>query len=115
MALDHRHRAGSPAFVGRRKFRRAAERKSGDQLDRERGGMVVINRNDDIRFGVRHPFLGFFEAGKHPLPIGLFGFLQIDRSADSRHVRGSYACNDSSHVSILPSFSASPTTPAAIW
>ena len=101
MALDHRHRARAPAFVGGRKFRRAAECEGRDQVHRKRRGMVVIDFDDDVRLGGRHPRLGSFEAGKHPLPVRLLGLLVVDRGADGRHVRRSHACDDSSHVAIL--------------
>src|SRR5262249_56054747 len=79
-----------------------------DQLGRERGSVVVIDRDDHVGLGIRHPFLRFFEARKHPLPIWLLGLLEIDRGADGRHVRRGYACDDSSHVLILPSYPALP-------
>jgi len=80
--LDHRHRTGSPAFICGWELRRAAERKGRDQLDRERGSVVVVDRNDHVGLGLRHPFLGFFEAREYPLPVGFLGLLVVDRDAD---------------------------------
>ena len=99
MALHHRHRARSPAFVGGREFRRAAEREGRDDLDRERRGVIVVDDDGDVGLGLRHPLLGFLEAREHPLPVRLLGLLVVDRRADRRHVRRRHSCDDPSHVS----------------
>ena len=100
MPLQDRHRAGAPAFVGGRKLGRAAERKGRDDIDGKRGGVVVIDHDGDIGFRVRHPFLRFLKSREHPLPIGFFGFAEIERRADRRHVRGAYTCDDPCHGSL---------------
>ncbi len=87
MAYRDRHRPRTPAFVGRRKFRRAAEREGRDHLDREGRGVIVVNDDRDIRLGLAHPLLRFLKAREHPLPIGLLGLAVVERRADGGHMR----------------------------
>jgi len=87
MALDHRHRARPPPFVGGRELGRAAEREGRHDLDREGGGMVVVDHDRHVGLGLGHPFLRALEAGEDPLPVRLLGLLVVDRRADRRHVR----------------------------
>ena len=58
MALDRRHRARSPPFVGGMERRRAADREGRNKLEAERVRMVVIDQENDVRLVLRHPFLG---------------------------------------------------------
>src|SRR5262245_65749502 len=102
MPLHGRHRPRAPTLVGGRKLGRTAEGKSWHDLDRERRRMIVVDDDRDVGLGLLHPFLGFLEAREHPLPVRLLGLLVIDRSANGRHVRRRYACDDSSHVSTSP-------------
>ena len=66
MALDHRHRARAPAFVGRRKLGGAAEREGRDHLERERRGVIVVDHDDDVGLGLRHPLLGLARSRRTP-------------------------------------------------
>src|SRR5262249_32049872 len=102
MPLHARDRPRAPALVGGRELRRTAECKGRHDLDRERGGVVVVDHDGDVRLGLGHPLLGFFETGEHPFPVGLLGLLVVDRGADRRHVRRRNSCNDPSHVWTSP-------------
>src|SRR5437879_3751035 len=97
MALHHRHRARAPTLVGRRKLRRGAKREGRDELDREGRGMVVVDRDHDVRLYLRDPLLGLLEAGEDALPVWVFGLSIVDRSADGRHMRRGESCDDLCH------------------
>ena len=66
MALDHRHRARAPAFVGRREFRGAAEREGRDQIDRERRGVIVIDDDRHIGLGLAASILAISRSPRTP-------------------------------------------------
>jgi len=87
MALHDRYRPRTPAFVGGRKFGSAAEREGGNNLDRKSGSVIVVNTDDQIRLGLRHPGLGLLEAREYTLPVRLIGLVVVDRRPDGRHVR----------------------------
>src|SRR5262249_21305393 len=97
---EHRHWPWPPAFVGGRKFRRAAERESRDHLHREGGGMIVVDHDGDVRLGPRHPLLGFLESREYAFPVGLLGLAVVERRADGGHVRRTYTCDDPCHGSL---------------
>ena len=79
MPLHHRHRPRAPAFVGGRKFRRAAERESRDHLDRECGGVVVVDHDGDVGLGLApstacdfsKPENTRFQYGSSVLPLSI--------------------------------------------
>ncbi len=100
VALDHRHRARTPALVGGRELRRAAERERRNEIDRKRRRVVVIDDDCDVGLGLPHPRLGFLEAREHPLPVGLLGPAVVERRADGGHVRRAYTCDDLCHGSL---------------
>src|SRR5206468_11183204 len=101
MSLHHWHGTRAPALVGGWKLRRGAERKGWNQFDRERRGVIVVDRDDDVRVDVRHPLFRLLEAGEHALPVRLFGLLVIDCGADGRQMRRGYSCDDFCH-GLLP-------------
>ncbi len=109
MALHHRYRTRPPAFVRGRKLGGAAEREGRNDLDREGGGMVVVDHDGDVGLGLRHPLLRSLESGKDPLPIRLLGLLVVDCRADRRHMRRRHSCDDPSHAA------TSICRPASIW
>src|SRR5215470_10248955 len=124
MSLDDRHRTRAPAFIGGRKFRRAAECEGRHDIHRERRGVVVIDEEDDIRLRLCHPLLGFLETREHAFPVRFLSLFVVDRCADRRHMRGRYSCDDPSHVStsiccaispwIWPTCRLCPACPAPI-
>src|ERR1700733_14799621 len=97
MTLDHRHRPRSPAFVGWRKFRGAAEREGRDHLHRERRGVIVVDDDGDVGLGFAHPLLRSLETRENPFPIRLLGLVVVDRRADGGHMRRTYSCDDPGH------------------
>jgi hypothetical protein len=100
VALDDRHRARTPALVGRRKLGCTAERKCRDQVDREGGRVIVIDDDRDIRLGLPHPFLRLHESGKHPLPIRFLRAAIVEGGTDGGNVRRSNTCDDLGHDSL---------------
>ncbi len=100
MALHHRHRARTPALVGRRKLRRATECEGRDHLHREGRGVVVIDHDGHVGLGLGHPFLGLLEAREHPLPVGLLGLAIVERRPDGGDVRRPNTCDDLCHGSL---------------
>ena len=86
MALHHRHRARAPAFISWMVRRGGANGKSGNHVQTERCGVVVEHQKNHVGSVVLHPLFRVFVALEQWLPIGLFGFTQVKRRANSGDV-----------------------------
>jgi hypothetical protein len=97
MPVHHRDAARAPALVGRREGVRAADRERRHHVERERGGVVVVDEDHDIRALLRHPATRPFIAGKDRRPVRMRGAAAVERGADRRHMAGAEACGDPRH------------------
>ena len=84
MSVNWRHGAGAPALVGDRKFFGAAQCKSGNQLQRKGGRMIVVDDNSHIWIKILYPLLRFFKSFKQWRPVVIGGFVLINRRAYRR-------------------------------
>jgi hypothetical protein len=101
--LHFRHRARPPALVGDREAVGAADREGRDEGHVERRGVVVIDQDHDIGFGVALIGARKLVAGEDRLPIGLVRLPVVHRRADRGDVARRDACGDAGHVSSPPS------------
>ncbi len=97
VAGDGWHRPRSEALVGDAEHGGHAEREGGDDLQRERAGVVVVD--DDARVGVElgDPLTCRSELRDVRRPVGLAGQPLVERGPDRRDVRGADATHDLSH------------------
>jgi hypothetical protein len=113
---DHlRHRARTPALVGRLELGGRADRKGRNEIEAEGGGVIVEHQEDHIGLLLLLPLFGEVVALEHWLPIGFGGLAEVERSADRWHVRGINAGGDAGHyffspVVRLPSIERPPLT-----
>jgi hypothetical protein len=85
---DHlRHRARTPALVGRHVFGRGADREGRNQIEAERVGVIVVDQEDDIRLLLLQPLLGEVIAIEDRLPIRLRGLAKVECCTNRRHMR----------------------------
>ena len=63
--IDLGHRARAPAFVGGLELGGGADREGRDHLQAERGGVVVVDEEDDVGLVVLHPLLRELVALEH--------------------------------------------------
>ena len=98
----HGHRPRTPAFIRGCEFRGASDGKRRDDLEAERGGVIVVNQEDHVGRICGHPLPGEFEAREQRRPIRLLRLALVDGCADGRHVRAADAGGDARHYT--PSF-----------
>ena len=98
IADDLRHRARAVAFVGGIEFRPGHDRESGDHLEAEGGGVIVINDEDHVGLVGLHPLLVEVVAGENRLPVIFLGFAKVEGGADGGDVRSVKRGGDAGHV-----------------
>src|SRR5271166_5906869 len=98
MADDLRYRARPIAFVRRVEFRARHDRESGDHLETEGGGVIVVDEEDHVgRMGLL-PLLGEVVSSEHRFPVKLLRLSEIEGRADGGNVRGIEGGSEASHV-----------------
>src|SRR5215468_3086584 len=100
---DHlRHRARTPALVGRLEFGAGADREGRDEIEAEGGGVIVEHQEDHVGLLLLLPLLGEVVALENRLPVGLGGLAEVERRADRGHMRGVNAGADTGHYFFSP-------------
>ena len=102
MALHDGHGAGAVALVGGRELVGQPEGEGGDDLQRERGGVVVVDDDADVGPYLGHPGAGRLELGEIGRPVGLVGLALVDRRAHRGHVRAADATDEPGHQRAVP-------------
>src|SRR5215469_8495657 len=119
MAFDRRNRPRAPTLVGNRKLRRAADGESGNNLERKRRGVIVVDDDHDIRPDLLNPFFRAFESAEYRAPIGFVCLAVVPGSANGRNMRAGNAGDDPGHYALsfhsdLLRFPAGERPPASI-
>ncbi len=88
------HRAWPPSFVGDRVVGRRADGERRDDVEAERGGVVVVHEDDHVGRVGGEPILGALVPVEERAPVRLVRLVQVDRRADRRDVRRVHARAD---------------------
>ena len=88
MADDLGHGTRTPAFVGGLELGGRADCECRDYLERERGSVIVVYQEDDVRPLLPFPLLGELVAVEYLGPVRLAGLTEVERGPDGGHVRG---------------------------
>jgi hypothetical protein len=102
VALDHRHRARPPAFIGRPELLGASDREGRDDAHVECRGVVVINQYDDVGLLLLLESLHPIIAIEHGLPVDVARLAVVESGADGGDVAGRNASGNARHVSGPP-------------
>src|SRR5262245_20381413 len=97
MAFDDGHGPRTPSLVRRLELVGAADRERRNHVEAERGGVIVVDQEHDVRRVLCHPATRSVKALEQRHPIRLRGLAQVHRRADRRHVRACDACGDLRH------------------
>jgi hypothetical protein len=86
MAVHCRHWTRAKAFVRHRKIRSRAQQECGDQLQRKRIGVIVVDEDGDIGFKLREPFARRDGAVEVWFPVLVACVALVERGADGRNM-----------------------------
>ena len=97
------HRAGAVALVGRRELVGQPERERGDDLERERGGVVVVDDDADVGLDLGHPGAGRLAPWRSRAPSRGRSVLPLSMAAPTAgHVRAADAADEPGHQRAAP-------------
>ena len=104
MIFDGRDGARSPAFISGLKFFPAPNGKCRDKVLSEGRGVIVKNKDNDIRFvfWLVNPLFRPFIACEDRLEIRVFLFALVNPYANKRDMTGGYTCCNFSHSIFRP-------------
>ena len=101
MTLNDGDGSWPEAFIGDGELVGASDGERGDDLERERGRVVVVDENDDVGVFLFDPLFGPLVAGEQRCPVVGVGLLEINGRADCGYVTGGDSRGDSRHLAMV--------------
>jgi hypothetical protein len=97
MSVDLRHRARAEAFVRDRELGGRAHHEGGNELERQRVRVIVVDEDRDVRLELREPFARGDGAVEVGLPVRIAVIALVHRDADRGDVGARNAADDARH------------------
>ena len=98
MPFDRRQVASATALVRDVPLRPDAQRERRIVVEEERGDVIVVDRQDHVRFLLGEPVGHRGEVLEDGCPDGVVALVLVERKADGGRVRGGDASNDPCHA-----------------